>query len=463
MAVSVFDLFKIGIGPSSSHTVGPMRAARLFVARLQHDGHLDATRRICAQMYGSLGATGKGHGTDKAVLLGLLGHEPDTVDVERIGAALKQVRDSKRIELFGTHEVAFNEKTDLVFYRRETLPFHANGMRFTASDADGGELLTRVYYSVGGGFVVSDEIAQDGSRQKTIAPDTTVLAHPFHSGADLLVLAKQHRCSIAELMRRNERHWRTDAEIDAGLLKIWAVMQACVARGCQTDGVLPGGFKVKRRAADLHRQLCANPEAALRDPLQVLDWVNLYALAVNEENAAGGRVVTAPTNGAAGIVPAVLHYYARFVPGATDLGVIDFLLTAAAIGMLYKETASISGAEVGCQGEVGVACSMAAGALCAVLGGTPEQVENAAEIGMEHHLGLTCDPVGGLVQIPCIERNAIASVKAINAARMALRGDGTHHVSLDQVIKTMRETGADMMTKYKETARGGLAVNIVEC
>jgi L-serine dehydratase len=290
-----------------------------------------------------------------------------------------------------------------------------------------------------------------------------VLAHPFHSGAELLALATSEHCSIAELMRRNERHWRSDAEIDAGLLKIWAVMQACVVRGCATDGVLPGGFKVRRRAADLHRQLCANPEAALRDPLQVLDWVNLYALAVNEENAAGGRVVTAPTNGAAGIVPAVLHYYTRFVPGASEARVIDFLLTAAAIGMLYKENASISGAEVGCQGEVGVACSMAAGALCAVLGGTPEQVENAAEIGMEHHLGLTCDPVGGLVQIPCIERNAIASVKAINAARMALRGDGTHHVSLDKVIKTMRDTGADMMTKYKETARGGLAVNIVEC
>ncbi|HEY9237692.1 MAG TPA: L-serine ammonia-lyase [Burkholderiaceae bacterium] len=467
MAVSVFDLFKIGIGPSSSHTVGPMRAARLFAVRLQHEGQMAATARVCAQMYGSLGATGKGHGTDKAVLLGLLGHEPDTVDVERIGAALKQVREARRIALLGKHEVAFDEKTDLVFYRREALPFHANGMRFTAFDADGAELLTRIYYSVGGGFVVSDEIAQDGSRQRTIAPDTTVLAHPFHSGAELLVLAKQQGCSIAELMRRNERclgkGGRTDAEIDAGLLKIWAVMQACVVRGCQTDGVLPGGFKVRRRAADLHRQLCANPEAALRDPLQVLDWVNLYALAVNEENAAGGRVVTAPTNGAAGIVPAVLHYYTRFVPGASERGVIDFLLTAAAIGMLYKENASISGAEVGCQGEVGVACSMAAGALCAVLGGTPEQVENAAEIGMEHHLGLTCDPVGGLVQIPCIERNAIASVKAINAARMALRGDGTHHVSLDQVIKTMRETGADMMTKYKETARGGLAVNIVEC
>ena len=503
MAVSVFDLFKIGIGPSSSHTVGPMRAARLFVGRLAHEGKLTATTRICSQMYGSLGATGKGHGTDKAVLLGLLGHEPDTVDIEHIGAELKGIREAKAIALLGTHAIAFNERLDLIFYRRETLPFHANGMRFTAFDADGAELLMRIFYSVGGGFVVSDEIAHDGSKQKVIAPDTTVLAHPFHSGADLLVLAKQQGCSIAELMRRNERclgkTGRSDAEIDAGLLKIWAVMQACVVRGCATGGVLPGGFKVKRRAADLYRQLCANPETPKGreearfggpgDPLQVLDWVNLYALAVNEENAAGGRVVTAPTNGAAGIVPAVLHYYTRFVMnddpqslcdspprgpaaalrrpgagrGASDKGVIDFLLTAAAIGMLYKENASISGAEVGCQGEVGVACSMAAGALCAVLGGTPEQVENAAEIGMEHHLGLTCDPVGGLVQIPCIERNAIASVKAINAARMALRGDGTHHVSLDKVIKTMRETGADMMTKYKETARGGLAVNIVEC
>ena len=463
MAVSVFDLFKIGIGPSSSHTVGPMRAARLFALRLLHEEKLDATGRVCSQLYGSLGATGKGHGSDKAVLLGLAGAEPDTVDVEGIAARLKHMRDDKRIALLGTHQIGFIEKTDLIFYRRETLPFHANGMRFTAFDAGGIELLTRTYYSVGGGFVVSDEIAHDGSLQKVIAPDTTVLAHPFHSGADLLMLTKQHGCSIAELMRRNERHWRSDAEIDAGLLKIWAVMQACVVRGCKTDGVLPGGFKVRRRAADLHRQLCANPEAALRDPLQVLDWVNLYALAVNEENAAGGRVVTAPTNGAAGIVPAVLHYYTRFVPSATDKGVVDFLLTAAAIGLLYKENASISGAEVGCQGEVGVACSMAAGALCAVLGGSPAQVENAAEIGMEHHLGLTCDPVGGLVQIPCIERNAIASVKAINAARMALRGDGTHHVSLDKVIKTMRETGADMMSKYKETARGGLAVNIVEC
>jgi L-serine dehydratase len=463
MAVSVFDLFKIGIGPSSSHTVGPMRAARLFVQRLLHDGQLDKTTRVTSQLYGSLGATGKGHGSDKAVLLGLAGHEPDTVDVDAVPALLAAMRSERRLLLLGQHAVAFDEKADLKFHRRETLPFHANGMRFTAFDAAGNEVANRAYYSVGGGFVVSDEVAADGAKQKVIAPDTTVLPHPFHSGDELLALTQTLGCSIAEVMRRNERHWRSDAEIDAGLLKIWRVMQDCVVRGCNTEGVLPGGFKVKRRAAALKTALTSNPEAALRDPLQVLDWVNLYALAVNEENAAGGRVVTAPTNGAAGIVPAVLHYYTRFVPGADEKGVVDFLLTAAAIGILYKENASISGAEVGCQGEVGVACSMAAGALCAVTGGTPEQVENAAEIGMEHHLGLTCDPVGGLVQIPCIERNAIASVKAINAARMALRGDGTHFVSLDQVIKTMRETGADMMTKYKETARGGLAVNIVEC
>ena len=463
MAISVFDLFKIGIGPSSSHTVGPMRAARLFVQRLQNDGLLDRVARVQCSLYGSLGATGKGHGSDKAVLLGLAGHEPDTVDVDAVPRLLASIRTSGRLRLLDRHEIGFSEKSDLKFHRRESLPFHANGMRFVASGEDGTELADRAYYSVGGGFVVSDEVAADGTRQKAIAPDTTALPHPFHSGEDLLRLTEAHGISIAELMRRNERHWRNDGEIDAGLLKIWQVMQDCVTRGCRTDGVLPGGFKVKRRAAALKSALTAHPEAALRDPLQVLDWVNLYALAVNEENAAGGRVVTAPTNGAAGIVPAVLHYYARFVPGATDAGVVDFLLTAAAIGILYKENASISGAEVGCQGEVGVACSMAAGALCAVMGGTPMQVENAAEIGMEHHLGLTCDPVGGLVQIPCIERNAIASVKAINAARMALRGDGTHFVSLDKVIKTMRETGADMMTKYKETARGGLAVNIVEC
>jgi L-serine dehydratase len=463
MAVSAFDLFKIGIGPSSSHTVGPMRAARLFLGRLQHDGLLDRVARVQCWLYGSLGATGKGHGSDKAVLLGLLGHEPDTVDVDAVPALLQGVRGSGRLALAGQKEIAFDEAQDLLFMRRETLPFHANGMRLVAYDAAGTELLNKTYYSVGGGFVVSEEVAADGSKHKAIAPDTTVLPFPFHSGAELLELTRRERCSIAEIMRRNERHWRTDSEIDAGLMRIWKTMQDCVTRGCRTEGVLPGGFKVKRRAASLYAALTANPESGLKDPLQVMDWVNLYALAVNEENAAGGRVVTAPTNGAAGIVPAVLHYYTRFVNGANDKGVIDFLLTAAAIGILYKENASISGAEVGCQGEVGVACSMAAAALAAVTGGTPEQVENAAEIGMEHHLGLTCDPVGGLVQIPCIERNAIASVKAINAARMALRGDGTHHVSLDKVIKTMRETGADMKVKYKETARGGLAVNIVEC
>ena len=474
MAVSVFDLFKIGIGPSSSHTVGPMRAALLFVHRLAAEAQLARTARMRCDLYGSLGATGKGHGSDTAVLLGLLGHAPDTVDVAEIPALLAGVRSAGSLLLDGGPRIPFNEKTDLLFHRRETLPFHANGMRFSAFDAAGQRLTERCYYSVGGGFVVSDEVAADGERLKRIAPDTTVLAHPFHSGDELMALCGTLGLTIAQLMRRNERHWRTDAEIDAGLLRIWQVMQDCVQRGCSTDGVLPGGFKVRRRAAALHRTLTAPAAAATADavgpafggpddPLQVLDWINLYALAVNEENAAGGRVVTAPTNGAAGIVPAVLHYYRHHLHGATDVGVVDFLLTAAAIGLLYKENASISGAEVGCQGEVGVACSMAAGALCAVLGGSTAQIENAAEIGMEHHLGLTCDPVGGLVQIPCIERNAIASVKAINAARMALHGDGSHNVSLDQVIKTMRETGADMLTKYKETARGGLAVNIVEC
>ncbi len=463
MAVSVFDLFKVGIGPSSSHTVGPMRAARMFVARLKQDGLLERTVRVQTQLYGSLGATGKGHGSDKAVMLGLAGQEPDTVDVDAVPQMLETMRRERRIVLLGEHAVEFDESRDLEFRRRDTLPFHANGMRCSAFDAGGATLASRTYYSVGGGFVVSEEVVADGSKHKVVAPDTTVLPYPFHSAEELLALTAREGCSIAEIMRRNERHWRSDEAIDAGLLHIWEVMQACVQRGCRTEGVLPGGFKVRRRAPQLYRQLTSNPEAALRDPLQIIDWVNLYALAVNEENAAGGRVVTAPTNGAAGIVPAVLHYYSRFVPGASERGVIDFLLTAGAIGILYKENASISGAEVGCQGEVGVACSMAAGALCAVLGGTPAQVENAAEIAMEHHLGLTCDPVGGLVQIPCIERNAIASVKALNAARMALRGDGTHRVSLDKVIKTMRETGADMQTKYKETARGGLAVNIVEC
>ena len=463
MAISVFDLFKIGIGPSSSHTVGPMRAARMFAARLDKEGLLVRVAQVRVTLYGSLGATGKGHGSDKAVLLGLAGHEPDSVDVDAIPSLLNDIRDVGRIALLGRHSIRFDEAADLRFHRSESLPLHANGMRCVAFDAAGAELLARTYYSVGGGFVVSGETGGDGPQDKRIVADSTVLPFPFRTGDELLAMTTAQGCSIAQIMRRNERYWRSDAEIDAGLMNIWRVMQACVERGCRTEGILPGGFKVRRRAAALHRALSAELGAVAQDPLQVMDWVNLFALAVNEENAAGGRVVTAPTNGAAGIVPAVLHYYARFTPGASDAGVIDFLLTAAAIGMLYKANASISGAEVGCQGEVGVACSMAAGALCAVMGGTPEQAENAAEIGMEHHLGLTCDPVGGLVQIPCIERNAIASVKAINAARMALRGDGTHFVSLDQVIKTMRETGADMMTKYKETARGGLAVNIIEC
>jgi L-serine dehydratase len=461
MAVSVFDLFKVGIGPSSSHTVGPMRAARLFALRLQAAGTLQATHRLTIELYGSLGATGFGHGSDKAVMLGLMGHEPDTVKVELIAHFIDEVQSSGQLNLLGLQDVPFASQHDLLFRSDITLPFHPNALRLSAWDADGKPVLQGTYYSVGGGFVVSQEVADDAARQATVAPVADVLPMPFHSGADLLKLTAQHGISMAELMRRNERHWRDDAAIDAGLMHLWQVMQACVRRGCQQTGILPGGFQVTRRAPGLHERLQA--VTAPTDPLHVMDWVNLYALAVNEENAAGGRVVTAPTNGAAGIIPAVLHYYRHFVPDATDQGVIDFLLTAGAIGLLYKENASISGAEVGCQGEVGVACSMAAAGLCAVLGGTPAQIENAAEIGMEHHLGLTCDPVGGLVQIPCIERNAIAAVKAINAARLALHGDGSHRVSLDKVIQTMRETGADMKDKYKETARGGLAVNIVAC
>jgi L-serine dehydratase len=461
MAVSVFDLFKVGIGPSSSHTVGPMRAARLFALKLQAQGFLQATHRVHIELFGSLGATGRGHGSDKAVVLGLMGLEPDTVDVDTIGPRIDEVQATSNLKLLGLHDTPFAPQQDLLFRPDVTLPFHPNALKLTALDAQGQPLLAGTYYSVGGGFVVSQEVVDDADRQAAVAPVADVLPLPFHSAADLLALTAQHGIGMAELMRRNERHWRDDAAIDAGLLHLWQVMQACVQRGCQQTGTLPGGFQVTRRAPGLYQRLKA--VASPVDPLHVMDWVNLYALAVNEENAAGGRVVTAPTNGAAGIVPAVLHYYRHFVPGATDQGVIDFLLTAGAIGLLYKENASISGAEVGCQGEVGVACSMAAAGLCAVLGGTPAQIENAAEIGMEHHLGLTCDPVGGLVQIPCIERNAIAAVKAINAARLAMHGDGSHRVSLDKVIQTMRETGADMKDKYKETARGGLAVNIVAC
>ena len=459
MAISTFDLFKIGIGPSSSHTVGPMKAAALFVNALLAEPAAAQVSRVRCDLYGSLGATGKGHGSHKAVMLGLQGEMPDQVDVATIAPTLARIRESKRLELGGRHAVAFDEAQDLVFHRRETLPFHSNAMKLQAFDAQDTLLLSKTYYSVGGGFVVD----HDAQGQPQLVQDPTPLPYPYKSGDELLKQCREHGLSVAQLMWANEQAWRSPEEIRSGLLRIWSVMQACIQRGIETDGVLEGGMKVRRRAAELYRKLSKSPEAGLRDQLTIMDWVNLYAMAVNEENAAGGQVVTAPTNGAAGIVPAVLQYYVRFCPGANDQGVIDFLLTAAAIGILYKENASISGAEVGCQGEVGVACSMAAGALAAVMGGTVEQVENAAEIGMEHNLGLTCDPVGGLVQIPCIERNAMGSIKAINAARMALRGDGKHHVSLDKVIKTMRETGADMKIKYKETSRGGLAVNVVEC
>jgi L-serine dehydratase len=460
MAVSVFDLFKIGIGPSSSHTVGPMRAALMFVQGLERDALLDAAASVKVELYGSLGATGKGHGTDRGVMLGLMGDAPDTVDPDTIDTRLAAVRSDARLALLGRHAVRFVPKEHIAFYR-QALPEHPNGMKLHAFDAQGAALREATYLSVGGGFVVTA-----GAANTKVLNASQQMTHPFRTGAELLALTETTGKSIAALMDENERAWHDEATTRAGLLKIWDVMQACVTRGCSAallDTSLPGPFQVKRRAPQLYRTLTAHPERSLSDPLAMIDWINLYAIAVNEENAAGGRVVTAPTNGAAGIIPAVLHYYTRFTPGANEQGVIDFLLTAAAIGMLYKLNASISGAEVGCQGEVGVACSMAAGALAAVLGGTPKQVENAAEIGMEHNLGLTCDPVGGMVQIPCIERNAMASVKAVNAARMALRGDGSHYVSLDSVIKTMRETGADMKTKYKETSRGGLAVNIVEC
>lgn len=460
MAVSTFDLFKIGIGPSSSHTVGPMRAACRFAHRwLEESDNLPRTARVRAEVFGSLALTGRGHGTDKALLMGLEGHWPNAIDPDIIPATLARIRGEKKIRLLGRHEIAFDEKHDLILNKRQKLPFHTNGMRFTAYDAAGAEVATRDYYSVGGGFVVN----QDEAAEDRIVADTTELRHPFASGAALLQQSERSGLSISALMFDNERHWRSDDEIRDGLRDIWNAMQACVQRGIRETGTLPGGLHVVRRAPSLYAELSSKPEAAMRDPLTVLDWVNLYALAVNEENAAGGRVVTAPTNGAAGIIPSVLHYYDRFCAGANEQGVFDFLLTASAIGILYKENASISGAEVGCQGEVGVACSMAAAGLTAALGGTSGQIENAAEIGMEHNLGLTCDPIGGLVQIPCIERNAMGAVKAINASRMALRGDGQHKVSLDKVIKTMRDTGRDMQDKYKETSRGGLAVNVIEC
>ena len=457
MALSAFDLYSVGIGPSSSHTVGPMRAAKMFVDGLADAGRLPHVTRVQAELFGSLGATGHGHGSAKAVVLGLEGQEPATVDTDRSDDRVATVREQRTLLLAGKRPIAFDSDEDLLLHRRRSLPAHPNGMVFRALDGEGAVLAERTYYSVGGGFVV-DGAASGPDR---IVPDTTPLPFPFTTGAQLLEHCRREGLSISGVMLANEQAWRSEAEIRSGLLHLWSVMQACVEQGCRREGVLPGGLKVPRRAPALFRELTRN--TASTDPLQVMDWVNLFALAVNEENASGGRVVTAPTNGAAGIVPAVLHYYVRFVPGADDDGVVCFLLTAAAIGILFKENASISGAEVGCQGEVGSACSMAAGALCEVLGGTPEQAENAAEVGIEHNLGLTCDPVGGLVQIPCIERNAIGSMKAVNAARLALSGDGSHKVSLDKAIKTMRETGRDMKVKYKETSRGGLAVNVIEC
>lgn len=458
MALSVFDIFKIGIGPSSSHTVGPMKASLTFINAVAESDLLSKIHTIQVELFGSLGATGKGHGSNKAVILGLLGETPETIDPDCIESILQQVTVQAQLNLLKRKTIYFDEKKHILF-RRKTLPFHSNGMCFTALDNSQQPLLEKNFYSIGGGFVVSEnEPANLGSNQDDCLP------YPFKTADELVKLCMLHKCSFSHIMFNNEKAWLSETEIKNGLLNIWHVMQACVKRGLNQQGILPGGMKVKRRAAGLYQQLLQeqkSPQAMV--PMGTLDWVNLYALAVSEENAAGGRIVTAPTNGAAGIIPSVLHYYQQFCKGANDDGIIRFLLTAGAIGYLYKENASISGAEVGCQGEVGVACSMAAGALTEVLGGTPEQVENAAEIGMEHNLGLTCDPVGGLVQVPCIERNAMGAVKAINAARMALRGDGTHFVSLDKVIKTMRDTGADMKTKYKETSRGGLAVNLIEC
>ena len=459
MAVSVFELFKIGIGPSSSHTVGPMRAAYTFVQSLIDHDLQARVRGIRATLFGSLAFTGRGHGTDKAVILGLSGELPDLIDPDNIDGILEQVASNDCIKLAGQYQVGFDGKSDLLFNKSEFLPYHSNGMRFAALGDDGNVILERDYYSVGGGFVVN----QDEAASDRIVKDTTRLPYPFESGDELLDLCRQHDLSIADIMRANEQVWRSETEIRDGLLNIRDAMNSCIRRGYHSHGVLPGGLKVQRRAPEIYRELNQQKQSSLDDPLRVIDWVNLYALAVNEENAAGGRVVTAPTNGAAGVIPAVLSYYSHHLPGSNEDGVIDFLLTAGAIGILYMLNASISGAEVGCQGEVGVACSMAAGGLTAAMGGTMSQVENAAEIGMEHNLGLTCDPVGGLVQIPCIERNAMASVKAINAQRLAMQAEGKHKVSLDKVIKTMRETGADMKHHYKETSRGGLAVNVIEC
>jgi L-serine dehydratase len=458
MSTSVFDIFKIGIGPSSSHTVGPMKAALRFAQGLATAGLLPKLSRIQIDLHGSLGATGRGHGSDRSVLLGLEGDSPELVNPELVEGHLQRIQVTGALWVLRRQAIAFNPATDLQFHWRP-LPFHPNGMVFTAFDQVGELLHQATYYSIGGGFVVDENAASIDRLRLHRSP----LPYPFTTGRALLEYCQRDSLSISQLMLENEQVWRSLAEIRSDLLYLWEIMQTCVERGCHTEGILPGALQVKRRAAGLYRHLSSRSEVPPADPLTIMDWVNLYAMAVNEENAAGGRIVTAPTNGAAGIIPAVLHYYSRFCRGASEEGIVRFLLVAAAIAILYKENASISGADVGCQGEVGVACSMAAAALTEVLGGTPAQVENAAEIGMEHNLGLTCDPVGGLVQVPCIERNAMGAIKAINAARMALQGDGQHCVHLDKVIKTMRDTGRDMHEKYKETSRGGLAVNVIEC
>ncbi len=459
MAISVFDLFKIGIGPSSSHTVGPMRAAYDFVQQLRQAELLERTARVEVHLFGSLSATGKGHGTDRAVIMGLMGERPDRIDPAMVEPCLEELLESHTLQLDGRLSIPFLWSRDMQWQER-SLPFHPNALTLVAH-GHSDELWRNTFYSVGGGFVIEEAQAERGELDQ----DTTSLPYDFNSAAELMALCRMHNLSISELMLENEKAWRSEAEIYASLRLIWQAMQACVDAGLQQEGVLPGGLNVRRRAASLHRRLLAtrDDQSLIASTFGAMDWVNVFALAVNEENAAGGRMVTAPTNGAAGIIPAVLHYYMKFQPGASERDVVNFLLAAGAVGILCKKNASISGAEVGCQGEVGSACAMAAAGLAEVMGGSVEQVENAAEIGLEHNLGLTCDPVGGLVQVPCIERNAIASVKAINAAQMALRGDGEHFISLDKAIRTMRDTGRDMQDKYKETSRGGLAVNAIEC
>ena len=458
MAISVFDLFKIGIGPSSSHTVGPMKAAAIFSNSLYENNLSAACYRITIEMYGSLAATGAGHGTPKAIILGLQGEAPETVDVDSIEQRVNEVRESGLLTLADDVTINFSYRDDLIMHRDEVLPFHPNGMRFTAFDKNNEALHHRIFFSVGGGFVIDESASGD----QILVENPIAQPWPFTSAKELLAMCRKSGRSISSLMLENERVWRSEHEINHLLDTLWKTMNECIDKGCRSEGIMPGGLKVKRRAAHLYRKLKNRSGLSRDDALLTLDWVTLYALAVNEENAMGGRVVTAPTNGAAGIIPAVLRYYMTFADGVEPDDVRRFLLTAGAIGILYKTNASISGAEVGCQGEVGSACSMAAGALAEVLGATPEQVENAAEIAMEHNLGQTCDPIGGLVQVPCIERNAMAAIKAISAARMALRGNGEHYVSLDQVIATMRETGRDMKDSYKETARGGLAVHVLE-